>query len=609
MEDIARLALVEQSLGGVDSFSKILYELLNVIYQILENPHDYELRTLKSEVLKKVLHSEAFTDYLKYVGFRANGNEYVYPKEETLSKLRIAQAAIERKIYFCCGSLSRVRSRPIRSNHSLQPKKVKFAPSNVLTTKNPFLRNIETLFNNMIQYESEELQELAREQIPLVTLQLMALDRVREQQKKIKTGETKDYDLSFDVALLLELLGWFKYKFFSWVDKPPCSACDGQTGLVRTQSMRVGGETCNVEIYSCQSCHTETHFPRHNDPLTLLRTRRGRCGEWANCFTLMCRALSYETRYVYDTTDHVWCEIFDVESNQWLHVDPCEGKLNTPLMYCHGWGKKLSYIIAVSRDDLQDVTWRYTMDHKEVLTRRNQCSEQELLSTILSLREHRQKQVSPARRQCLARRTLQELVQLMVERKPSEYESHGRISGERAWRTQRGEAGKYTFKLASKGTYEIKYYCALDKYEILLDGKLVEQINTWEAGVYEVQDVFRKVEHDWHMVYLAREEGASLGRVSWRLEAGEGLTCTSLEAVVPRTEYEDGRVTVSVRFDDEMAETAPKNDRLTYSCRWRACAVSAALSGGGGAGWQRAQLARQAAADTAPALTLRAHLQ
>ena len=38
-------------------------------------------------------------------------------------------------------------------------------------------------------YEDEELLEVAREHIPIVTLQLMALDRVREVQKLIKAGE------------------------------------------------------------------------------------------------------------------------------------------------------------------------------------------------------------------------------------------------------------------------------------------------------------------------------------------------------------------------------------------------------------------------------------
>ncbi|XP_073954014.1 N-glycanase Pngl [Choristoneura fumiferana] len=604
MEDIARLALVEQSLRDVDSYSKVLYELLNAIYEILENPHDDELRTLKSEVLLNVLHSEAFTDYLKYIGFQQDGNNYTYPKEEALGKLRVAQAAIERKIYFCCGSLHRTQRR-VRSSQLLQPKKVKFAPANILETNNSFLLKIENLFNNMIQYESSELQELAREQIPLVKLQLMALDRVRDQQRKIKTGEIKDHDLSFELALLLELLGWFKHRFFSWVDAPACCACAAPTVCTRTEIMTNDTETCRVEIYKCKSCEAETKLPRYNDPRTLLRTRKGRCGEWANCFTLLCRALGYDTRYVFDTTDHVWCEIFDNESNQWLHVDPCEGQLDAPLMYCHGWGKKLSYVIAFSRDDLQDVTWRYTMDHKEVLQRRNLVEEATLVQSILTLRQHRQRQVSAARRLYLARRTLLELVQLMVERKPGEYESRGRISGAREWREQRGEAGKHTFHLAQKGTYDILYYTALDKYEVVLDGKEMQTIATWEAGVYESHEVFRKVENDWQMAYLAREEGESEGEITWRLAAEQGLMCTELTLQMGFAEYEGGRVECSVQFDDNPPEPAKLGDSCTYSRHFTSCRVRVRLRGGG-ADWQNAQLARQPMAARQHTLRLRA---
>ena len=32
-------------------------------------------------------------------------------------------------------------------------------------------------------------------------------------------------------------------------------------------------------------------FPRINNPVTLLTTRRGRCGEWVNCFMLILQAL------------------------------------------------------------------------------------------------------------------------------------------------------------------------------------------------------------------------------------------------------------------------------------------------------------------------------
>lgn len=42
----------------------------------------------------------------------------------------------------------------------------------------------------------------------------------------------------------------------------------------------------NVEIFRCNNCGRHDRFPRYNDPIKLLSTRRGRCGEFANVFTL-----------------------------------------------------------------------------------------------------------------------------------------------------------------------------------------------------------------------------------------------------------------------------------------------------------------------------------
>lgn len=69
MEDMARLALVEQSVRDIDKFSKLLHELRYHINHILDSPHDLQLRIIKSNILKDYFKLDTFAEYLKYVGF------------------------------------------------------------------------------------------------------------------------------------------------------------------------------------------------------------------------------------------------------------------------------------------------------------------------------------------------------------------------------------------------------------------------------------------------------------------------------------------------------------------------------------------------------------
>lgn len=62
-------------------------------------------------------------------------------------------------------------------------------------------------------------------------------------------------------------------------------------------------------MHKCSSCNDFTPFARYNDLNILLETRKGRCGEWANVFTLFCRAMKWDARHVIDEGDHVWTEV------------------------------------------------------------------------------------------------------------------------------------------------------------------------------------------------------------------------------------------------------------------------------------------------------------
>lgn len=113
--------------------------------------------------------------------------------------------------------------------------------------------------------------------------------------------------------------------------------------------------------------------------------------------------------------------------------------VDAPLMYQHGWKRNVDFIIAFSHEDIQDVTWRYTNNHAETRRIRQRCKEQELLKTILLLREKRQQNCTAARKKYLKKRNLREVIELMVQRQATDNEKKGRSSGSLSWRLSRGE--------------------------------------------------------------------------------------------------------------------------------------------------------------------------
>ena len=105
-----------------------------------------------------------------------------------------------------------------------------------------------------------------------------------------------------------------------------------------------------TELYLCGKCGGQHRFPRFNNVIKVLETRRGRCGEYSVLFLRMLRLLGYQVRWIVDWADHVWIEVLysnGTSDRRWIHADPCEAAVDEPLLY-ESWGKNQTYILAFS---------------------------------------------------------------------------------------------------------------------------------------------------------------------------------------------------------------------------------------------------------------------
>lgn len=290
---------------------------------------------------------------------------------------------------------------------------------------------------------------------------IKAIDIILESNvyERVKDEEIKhNPDFDFTDQIVKEILKWYKEEFFTWVNKLECPKCgnndqnkiNGIGGCKPFKQEHFIGKASIVEMYQCINCGNKYEFPRYNDIITLLDTRKGRCGEWNNCFIAILRSLDINVRYIWNAEDHVWCEYYSNKQKRWIHLDSCENSYDQPLLYNAGWNKKMSYVFAIHKSYIVDITYKYLDPTKPDLKLPKNKAPEEYLKAIISY-SNAQKLLQLPKDEFLSVTT--ELVDDFQTGKAVKLGETGvsktenssfsaRQSGGAEWTSKRGEAGR-----------------------------------------------------------------------------------------------------------------------------------------------------------------------
>ncbi|KAL8746703.1 MAG: hypothetical protein Q9184_007710 [Pyrenodesmia sp. 2 TL-2023] len=290
-----------------------------------------------------------------------------------------------------------------------------------------FRNQLITLSHGPLKYENPGLLDEALAVIPLDRIYGEAEDESQLLQvQAVSIGPHVKPEWGYQDCVIRALLRWFKGTFFTFINNPPCSLCASPTiGLGMTPPIpdEQARGAHRVELYRCSddACRAYERFPRYGDVWALLQTRRGRCGEWANCFSMLCRAVGGRVRWVWNAEDHVWTEVYSEQQRRRYVRDAAK----------HG----------LDRNRCPEEVLVWITDDIKKMRRENIAKEDRRRLVIEDHRE--EKELRGYVVQALAAQIGQIDLSGQSPTSGEEQKLPERVSGSRAWREARGEAGNH----------------------------------------------------------------------------------------------------------------------------------------------------------------------
>lgn len=181
-------------------------------------------------------------------------------------------------------------------------------------------------------------------------------------------------------------------------------------------------------------------------------------------------------------------------------------------------------------------------------------------------------------------------------------ELQGRTSGDKSWRLARREiesslvSQNYSFRFNADNS-SLTYNCCSDEYNF--NGTIIKK---WNSCAYEYDNINRKVERDWKMSYLSRNEHSDcskVGLIKWKL-AFDNNKWLELRITINCKTFESGSIALNIRTNSHpngiplMPNIENVINRSQFADTDDEYTICAQLSGGNGDnGWQHSQLFRQ----------------